>query len=62
MYPMIILTVNSYLHLVDQTTLLYVCCFALAVMYIWYVLTVIRQIKNHLGIYALHLGKNNKQD
>ena len=62
MYPMVILTLNSYYHWVDEYNLLIVCCIALAIMYIWYVLTVMRQIKYHLGIYALHLGKREKKE
>lgn len=54
-YNMLILTLNSYLNIVNQEMLLVVCFVVLLVMYAWFVLTVIDEIKNHLGIYALHL-------
>lgn len=54
-YNMLILTLNSYLNIVNQEVLLVVCFVVLLVMYAWFVLTIIDEIKNHLGIYALHL-------
>lgn len=62
MYNIVILTLNSFLHLVDQNKLLIMCTIALFVMYTWYVCTVITQIKKYLGIYALHLGSSSKSD
>ena len=62
MYNIVVLTMNSFLHLVDQDTLLIVCTVVLFVMYTWYVCTVITQIKKYLGIYALHLGSTQKSD
>jgi len=62
MYNIVVLTMNSFLHLVDQDTLLIVCTVVLFVMYTWYVCTVITQIKRYLGIYALHLGSSQKSD
>ena len=41
MYNIVVLTMNSFLHLVDQDTLLIVCTVVLFVMYTWYVCTVI---------------------
>lgn len=54
-YNLLILTLNSYLNIVNQEVLLVVCFVVLLVMYAWFVLTIIDEIKNHLGIYALHL-------
>lgn len=56
MYPMLLLTANSFGHWVDPNKLLVYCMIALCIMYSWYVITVIQQIKNHLGIRALHLS------
>lgn len=56
MYPMVLLAANSFGLWMDPYKLLVYCSIALGVMYIWYVLTVIQQIKTHLGIRALHLS------
>ena len=60
-YPMLVLTFNSFFPLVDQDKLLICCVVALYAMYSWYVITVVQQIKHHLGIRALHLS-NTKSD
>ncbi|KNB45211.1 hypothetical protein JH06_1249 [Blastocystis sp. subtype 4] len=44
---------NSFLHLVDQDTLLIVCTVVLFVMYTWYVCTVITQIKSQYKLSCL---------
>lgn len=62
MYNMMVLTLNSYLHWFNQEKMLIACMIVLIIMYTWYVLTVMTQIKNHLGIHALHLGKNEKKE
>lgn len=62
MYNMVVLTLNSYLLWANPEKLLFLCMFALLIMYTWYVFTVMTQIKNHLGIHALHLGKDTKEE
>lgn len=62
MYNMGVLTLNSFFNVVDQGKLLIACTVALGLMYGWYVLTILGQIKRHLGIYALHLGKMEKSE
>lgn len=58
---MLVLTFNSFFPLVDQDKLLICCVVVLYAMYSWYVITVVQQIKHHLGIRALHLS-NTKSD
>lgn len=62
MFNMVVLTLNSFLHVVDQDKLLIACTVVLGLMYVWYVLTILGQIKRQLGIHALHLGKIEKTD
>ena len=55
LFNIVILTLNSYLHVVNQEMLLVVCFVGLLIVYAWFVFTIIEEIKSHLGIYALHL-------
>ena len=62
LYNIAVLTLNSFVHGVNQEVLLLVCCVVLLCMYSWYVLSVIDEVKTHLGIYALHLTPIPKED
>lgn len=62
LYNLVVLTLNSFVHVVNQEVLLLVCCVVLLCMYSWFVLSVIDEVKTHLCIYALHLTPTPKED
>lgn len=62
LYNLVVLTLNSFFHVVNQEVLLLVCCVVLLCMYSWFVLSVIDEVKTHLCIYALHLTPTPKED